>query len=38
MVQVWDKVAYKSRPGPFGFKPDELARALSRVTAVQAGR
>ncbi len=25
------KVAYKSKPGPFGFKPDELRAALERV-------
>ena len=25
------RVAYKSKPGPFGFKPDELKRALERV-------
>ena len=25
------RVAYKSRPGPFGFKPDELEAALRRV-------
>ena len=25
------KVAYKSKPGPFGFKPDELQAALHRV-------
>jgi type I thyroxine 5'-deiodinase len=25
------KVAYKSRPGPFGFKPDELKAALVKV-------
>ena len=25
------KVAYKSRPGPFGFKPDELKAALLKV-------
>ena len=25
------KIAYKSRPGPFGFKPDELKAALARV-------
>jgi hypothetical protein len=30
------RVAYKSKPGPFGFKPDELGAALTRVTAVQA--
>ena len=25
------KVAYKSRPGPFGFKPDDLRTALAKV-------
>ena len=25
------KVAYKSRPGPFGFKPDDLQAALNKV-------
>jgi Iodothyronine deiodinase len=25
------RVAYKSKPGPFGFKADELASALSKV-------
>lgn len=25
------RVAYKSRPGPFGFMPDELRAALGRV-------
>jgi len=25
------RVAYKSRPGPFGFKPDELKAALERI-------
>ena len=25
------RVAYKSKPGPFGFKPDELQAALHRV-------
>jgi hypothetical protein len=25
------KVAYKSRPGPFGFKPDELKAALVKL-------
>ena len=24
-------VVYKSRPGPFGFKPDELAAALAKL-------
>jgi hypothetical protein len=26
-------VAYKSNPGPFGFKPEELKNALARVAA-----
>ncbi len=25
------KVAYKSRPGPFGFEPDELKAALKKI-------
>ncbi len=25
------KIAYKSNPGPFGFKPDDLERALARL-------
>lgn len=25
------KVAYKSKPGPFGFKPDDLQAALRKV-------
>ncbi len=25
------RVAYKSRPGPFGFKPDQLSAALAQV-------
>jgi len=26
------RVAYKSKPGPFGFKPDELKTAIERST------
>jgi type I thyroxine 5'-deiodinase len=29
------KVAYKSKPGPFGFKPDELQAALRKNTVQQ---
>ena len=25
------QIAYKSKPGPFGFKPEELAAALEHV-------
>ncbi len=26
-------VAFKTKPGPFGFKPDDLAAALTKLTA-----
>jgi Iodothyronine deiodinase len=29
------RVAYKSQPGPFGFKPDELKAALQKSGMVQ---
>jgi Iodothyronine deiodinase len=29
------RVLYKSKPGPFGFKPDELRAALERVVNVR---
>ena len=32
------KVAYKSKPGPFGFHTNELAAALSRLTATQTAK
>jgi len=25
-------VIYKSKPGPFGFKPEELEKALKKIT------
>ncbi len=32
----WDgRIAYKSKPGPFGFKPDELASAIVRIVGRQ---
>ena len=27
-----NRVAYKSKPGPFGFKPDDLEKALKKIT------
>lgn len=27
------RIAYKSKPGPFGFKPDQLSEALKQATA-----
>ena len=32
------KVAYKSRPGPFGFKPDQLEAAIKKLNQVQAAK
>jgi hypothetical protein len=31
LIDARGRVAYKSRPGPFGFKPDELSGALARL-------
>jgi Iodothyronine deiodinase len=31
LIDGQGKVAFKSRPGPFGFKPDELRAALERL-------
>jgi hypothetical protein len=31
LIDSQGKIVYKSKPGPFGFKPDELSAALSRV-------
>jgi type I thyroxine 5'-deiodinase len=36
LIDAEGRVAYKSRPGPFGFKPDELEAAL-RKTASNTG-
>jgi hypothetical protein len=38
LIDALGKVAYKSKPGPFGFKPEELAAALERVTTTEARR
>ena len=31
LIDAAGRVAYKSKPGPFGFKPDDLKSALTRV-------
>ena len=31
LIDSQGKVAYKSKPGPFGFKPDQLRAALERL-------
>jgi type I thyroxine 5'-deiodinase len=32
------KVVFKSRPGPFGFKPDQLEAAVKKLNQVQAAK
>ena len=29
-----NRVAYKSKPGPFGFKPDDLGTELKKITGI----
>lgn len=31
LIGAGGRVAYKSKPGPFGFKPEELSKALQRL-------
>ncbi len=31
LIDAAQRIAYKSRPGPFGFKPDELRAALQKM-------
>jgi Iodothyronine deiodinase len=38
LIDGQGRVAYKSKPGPFGFKPQELAAAIAKVTVTQASR
>jgi hypothetical protein len=33
LIDAAGRVTYKSRPGPFGFKPDELRTALLKVVS-----
>lgn len=35
LIDSHGKIAYKSKAGPFGFKPDELSAALSRAVPAQ---
>ena len=32
------KVVFKSKPGPFGFKPEKLEAAIKKLPEVRAGR
>ena len=38
LIDAQGKIAYKSKPGPFGFKSEELAAAIAKVTVAQASR
>jgi hypothetical protein len=31
LIDANGRIAYKSRPGPFGFEPKELAQALAKI-------
>lgn len=35
LIDARGRVAYKSKPGPFGFKPEELKNALTRLVQLQ---
>ena len=35
LIQPGGRVAYKSKPGPFGFHPDDLAAALKKAVGNQ---
>jgi hypothetical protein len=35
LIDAKGRVAYKSRPGPFGFKPEELKASLVRLPSEQ---
>jgi type I thyroxine 5'-deiodinase len=37
LIDAKGRVAYKSRPGPFGFKPEELRSALGRLPETKGG-
>jgi Iodothyronine deiodinase len=36
LIDSQGRIAYKSKPGPFGFKPDQLAEALIHTLGAQA--
>src|SRR5213594_5141712 len=35
VIDAQGRIAYKSKPGPFGFKPAELATTLARVVGTK---
>ena len=38
LIDRSNRVAYKSKPGPFGFKPDDLAKALKKMMGSSVAR
>ena len=38
LIDLQGRVAYKSPPGPFGFKPEQLGAALAQTLAAQADK
>ena len=38
LIDARGRVAYKSQPGPFGFKSDELRGALNHLLSLRASR
>ena len=38
LVDAQGRIAYKSKPGPFGFQPDQLAAALAKAQTTQANK
>lgn len=38
LIDAQGRVAFKTRPGPFGFKPDELRAAIVQLLARQAAK
>jgi len=37
LIDRGNRVAYKSKAGPFGFKPDDLEKALKKITGALSG-
>jgi Iodothyronine deiodinase len=38
LIDASGRIAYKSKPGPFGFIPDQLASALANLPPNQASK
>ena len=35
LIDANNRVVYKSKPGPFGFKPDDLRSALTKLVTLR---